>query len=155
MPRDKDVTAVLTEGQQFDVTGTSGFSVHLDGEAKTAMSSMELVLAGLAGCTGSDVISILRKKRQDVTGLEVKVHGRRAEEHPRRYTHIEITSSSPAGTWTRRRCAARLSSRRPSIVRFRLACAAAPTSRPVTKSERPSLFQPDCFSVMLNVVKPL
>jgi len=91
VPRDKDVTAVLTEGLQFDVTGNSGFSVHLDGEAKTAMSSMELVLAGLAGCTGSDVISILRKKRQDVTGLEMRIHGRRAEEHPRRYTHIEIT----------------------------------------------------------------
>lgn len=51
---------------------------------------MELLLVGLAGCTGMDVISILRKMRQDITGYEVRAIGERAEEHPRRYTRIVV-----------------------------------------------------------------
>jgi len=51
---------------------------------------MELVLMALAGCTGMDVISILRKKRQDVTGYEINVRGVRAETHPMVYTHITV-----------------------------------------------------------------
>jgi putative redox protein len=49
-----------------------------------------MVLVGLAGCTAMDVISVLRKKRQDVVGLEVRVRGERADEHPRVYTRIEV-----------------------------------------------------------------
>jgi putative redox protein len=51
---------------------------------------MELLLVALAGCTGMDVIAILRKKRQQVTGYEVLVRGVRAQEHPRVYTHITV-----------------------------------------------------------------
>ncbi len=53
-------------------------------------SPMEMVLMAMAGCTAMDVISILKKKRQDVTGFEVRVHGDRAEQHPRVYTHITL-----------------------------------------------------------------
>ncbi len=51
---------------------------------------MELVLIGMAGCTAYDVMSILEKKRQRVTGLEVSARAERAEEPPRVYTKIEI-----------------------------------------------------------------
>jgi putative redox protein len=51
---------------------------------------MELIATGLAGCTAMDTISILQKKRQDVTDFEVNVHAERAEEHPRVFTHIKI-----------------------------------------------------------------
>lgn len=52
---------------------------------------MELMALSLAGCTAMDVISILTKKRQDVTGFEVKVHAERAEEHPKVFTRAVIT----------------------------------------------------------------
>jgi putative redox protein len=87
----KDVTAVWRDDLEFDATAGSGFSVKVDGHTQTGFSPMELVLVGLAGCTGNDVIEILRKMRQDVTGLEVRVHGDRAEECPRKFTHIQVT----------------------------------------------------------------
>jgi len=91
MPRSKEAVAVWKGGLQFDATATvSGFSVPVDGEGKTGFSSMELVIVGLAGCTGGDVISILQKKRQKVTAFEVRVHGDRADDYPRKYTHIEV-----------------------------------------------------------------
>jgi len=51
---------------------------------------MELILLGLAGCTGMDVMSILSKQRQPVTGFQVQVSAERAEEHPRVYTSIHV-----------------------------------------------------------------
>jgi putative redox protein len=56
----------------------------------TGPTSMQLVLIGLCGCTGMDVISILQKKRQPVTGLQVEATAERAEEHPRVYTQIHL-----------------------------------------------------------------
>jgi len=68
----KEATAVWKEGLVFEADTASGSTVRMDSEASsTGFSPMELVLAGLAGCTGMDVIDILRKKRQAVTGLEV------------------------------------------------------------------------------------
>ena len=51
---------------------------------------MELVLIALGGCTGADVVGILEKKRQRVTGYEIEVRGERRAEHPRIYTRIEV-----------------------------------------------------------------
>ena len=51
---------------------------------------MELVLTGLAGCTAMDVISILLKKRQDVTDFEVQVHADRASQRPKVFTQAVI-----------------------------------------------------------------
>jgi putative redox protein len=51
---------------------------------------MELIAAGLAGCTAMDVISILQKKQQAVTSFEVHVHARRAEQHPKVFTQADI-----------------------------------------------------------------
>lgn len=51
---------------------------------------MELFAIGLAGCTAMDVISVLQKKRQDVTAFDVKVHIERASEHPKVFTSAVI-----------------------------------------------------------------
>ena len=51
---------------------------------------LEMLLIGLAGCTAMDVISILKKKKQDVTGFEVAVEGLQAAEHPKYYTDITV-----------------------------------------------------------------
>ncbi len=87
----KTATVVWKEGLAFDATSTTGATVVMDGPAGgPGFSPMELLLVSLAGCTGMDVIDILRKKRQDVTGLEIQVSGTRAEAHPRKYTAIRV-----------------------------------------------------------------
>ena len=87
----KDAFAVWKSGTAFEVKGGSGHSILVDGSSQTGMSPMELLLGSLITCTGADVVNILFKKRQDVTGFEVRVHGDRADEHPRFYTDIRIT----------------------------------------------------------------
>lgn len=83
-------------GMGFESTAQSGTLIKLDaspdhGGQDAGARPMELLLMSLAGCTGMDVISILRKKRQDVTGFQLKVDGVRSEEHPKVYTDITIT----------------------------------------------------------------
>ncbi|OFX81837.1 MAG: osmotically inducible protein C [Bacteroidetes bacterium GWE2_29_8] len=51
----------------------------------------ELMLTALAGCTGMDVISILKKMRVDLDRFNVNVEGELTEEHPKHYTKIHIT----------------------------------------------------------------
>lgn len=77
----------------FDGVSDSGFPVSLDadvGGTNSGARPMELIALGLAGCTGMDVISILRKKRQEVTRFEVHVEAPRAEEHPKVFTSAVI-----------------------------------------------------------------
>ncbi len=57
---------------------------------RPGVSPMELILAGLAGCTGIDIVDILEKKRQPLKGLKVRVRGSRREEYPKIFTEIEI-----------------------------------------------------------------
>jgi putative redox protein len=76
-------------------TGESGFEVKLGtdpsvGGDNDGLRPMELMALSLAGCTAMDVISILTKKRQDVTGFDVKVHTERAEDHPKVFTEAVI-----------------------------------------------------------------
>jgi putative redox protein len=87
--------ATLETGMHFDAVSGSGHRVTLDaaedgGGQNTGFRPMELLLVGLAGCTGMDVISILRKKREPVTGYEVHVRGVRAEEHPMVFVEIVV-----------------------------------------------------------------
>jgi putative redox protein len=87
--------ARLCEGLQFVGRSDSGHSIVMDGPvaaggSDTALRPSELVLIGLAGCTGMDVISILRKKRQPVTGLEVVVSAEQAAEHPRAFRRLKV-----------------------------------------------------------------
>ena len=57
---------------------------------ETGARPMALILVGLAGCTAMDVVSILQKKRQAITSLQVKVSAERADDHPKVYTQIQI-----------------------------------------------------------------
>lgn len=57
---------------------------------KPGVSPMELILVGLAGCTGVDIVDILRKKRQDVRAFKVNVRALRADTYPMVYKEIEI-----------------------------------------------------------------
>jgi putative redox protein len=70
----------------------SGHALAIETEPSRsrAATPMELLLVALGGCTGVDVVSILRKKRERVTGYYVEVRGARREEHPRAYTRIEM-----------------------------------------------------------------
>jgi putative redox protein len=79
------------EDRRFVGQATSGHAIVVDGGAeKLGPSPMELLLVGMAGCTAYDVIGILQKKRQAVTGLQVTARAERAEEPPRVYTTIEV-----------------------------------------------------------------
>lgn len=80
----------------FTGQSDSGFPVPLDadraaGGTDSGARPMELIAIGLAGCTAMDVISILKKKCQEVTRFEVRVDAERAEEHPKVFTHATIT----------------------------------------------------------------
>lgn len=87
-------TVRLVEGLHF-AGEVDGFGVDLDAEEgfggqKRGARPMHLLLLGMAGCTAMDVLSILCKKRQRVSGLEVEVRGIRREEHPRIYSTAEV-----------------------------------------------------------------
>jgi putative redox protein len=85
-------TALWTDHDRFVASATSKHSMVMDaGAEKTASSPMELILIALCGCTASDVVGILRKKREPFTGLEVSAEGDRAEGYPAVYTDIRIT----------------------------------------------------------------
>jgi putative redox protein len=79
------------EKMQFVGRAGSGPCVMMDNpDGKTGPTPMEMLLMGVAGCTAMDVISIMRKKRADLTGFQINITGERAEDHPRRYTKILI-----------------------------------------------------------------
>lgn len=64
--------------------------VETNSERSSAATPMELLLLALGSCTGVDVISILKKKRQRVTDYRIEVSGERREEHPRAYTKMFV-----------------------------------------------------------------
>lgn len=83
------------EGFQFVGQSGSGHSIVIDGDKSSggfgsAMTPMELLMIGLGGCSGMDVISILKKKKQEVYDLTVNVNGKLASEYPKRYTNMEL-----------------------------------------------------------------
>ena len=79
----------------FTGTADTGFTLPLDAEPAVGGDNdgfrpLELMAISLAGCTAMDVISILQKKRQEVTGFEVKVHAERTDEFPKVFTHLMV-----------------------------------------------------------------
>lgn len=83
-------------GLTFTGLAETGFEVPLGaspavGGNDDGFRPLELMAISLAGCTAMDVISILMKMRQDVTGFEVKTHAERAEEHPKVFTSATIS----------------------------------------------------------------
>ncbi|MGC2197877.1 MAG: OsmC family protein [Terriglobales bacterium] len=82
--------AVWTDNHRFVAESDSGHAIVTDGDKKTGNSPMELVLLGLCGCTGYDVASILQKKREPFTSLEIRAEAERAEQPPSVYTAIKL-----------------------------------------------------------------
>jgi putative redox protein len=83
-------------GLHFTGTAGRGFTVPLGadpeaGGAADGFGPLELMAVSLAGCTGMDVISILQKKKQQVSAFEVAVHAEQAADHPHVFTHAVIT----------------------------------------------------------------
>lgn len=83
------------DGLRFAGRADSGHSIVVDGGKEgggldSAIHPIELLLVGLAGCTGMDVISILQKKKQAISAFEIQVHAEQAPDYPRRLTRIEV-----------------------------------------------------------------
>jgi putative redox protein len=90
-----DANVTWKKGMSFEGTADSGFKVDLGtdpqfGGDDDGFRPLELMLVSLGGCTGMDVISILQKKRQEVTSFEVRVHAERAADHPKVFTSITV-----------------------------------------------------------------
>jgi putative redox protein len=81
---------IWIEKQRFTGIADSGHSIVVDGDKAAGNSPMELVLIGLCGCTGYDVVSILQKKREPFTSLEVRAQAERAADPPSVYTEIKL-----------------------------------------------------------------
>src|SRR5512144_2497102 len=93
-----EAKVTLVQDMRFDGKATSGHTLTMDaddasGGRNTGFRPMELLLVGFGGCSGMDVISILRKKRQNISGLEISVKGEKTEDYPKIYkeVHIEYT----------------------------------------------------------------
>lgn len=83
---------IWTDNERYVAEATSRHAIVMDtAKEKTANSPMELVLIALCGCTASDVVGILRKKREPFTSLEVSAEGERADGYPAVYTQIKLT----------------------------------------------------------------
>jgi putative redox protein len=79
----------------FSGVAPSGHEIKMDAAAEvggqnTGPRPTELLLNAVAGCTGIDIISILKKMRLDVTGFHMDVKGDRADDHPKKFTHIHV-----------------------------------------------------------------
>jgi putative redox protein len=83
--------ATWRERQRFDAVAGSGHPIVVDGDREFGNTPVELVLIGLCGCTGYDVASILRKKRELFTNLEVSARAEQAAKPPTVFTEIHLT----------------------------------------------------------------
>ena len=90
-----EVSVQWIDGNVFATTTGSGHTLVLDSKPKEGAisagpSPMEMLLVGVAGCTAIDVVHILGRQRQPITGLTVNVRGERASDYPMVYTDITI-----------------------------------------------------------------
>lgn len=90
-----DAKVTWKNGMTFTGSADTGFEVPLGahpdvGGANDGFRPLELMAVSLAGCTAMDVISIVRKKKQEVAAFEVKVHADQQGEHPHVFTSIVI-----------------------------------------------------------------
>lgn len=87
-----EATLNWIDGQRFVVSASSRHALVVDSDRDNNMAPgpMELVLMGLCACTATDVVSILRKKREPFTALSVHAEAERAKEPPTVYTQIKL-----------------------------------------------------------------
>jgi putative redox protein len=92
---EKNRTTVIFRDDMIFTGYANDYTIPLDanrevGGHDAGINPISLMLTSLGGCTAMDVISILRKKQQDVTAFEVQVEGVRADEHPKVWTEIWV-----------------------------------------------------------------
>ena len=75
------------EGLNFNATDTKGNEIKMGREG---VSASQMILLGLAGCMGMDIVSILQKKRQAITDVAVQVIAQQADDYPKPYQDIEV-----------------------------------------------------------------
>jgi putative redox protein len=86
-----EASALWADKDRFVGEAASGHALVVDaGSEKSASSPVELVLIALCACTASDVVSILRKKREPFTRVEVRATGERTEDFPKVFTTIRV-----------------------------------------------------------------
>ncbi len=86
-----EARAIWTDKERFLGEASSGHAVVMDaGEPKTASTPIEMVLIALCGCTASDVVGILRKRRELFTSLEVRAEAERSTDFPKVFTSIKL-----------------------------------------------------------------
>lgn len=83
------------DGRAFVGESGSGHAVVMDGAPESGgrnigIRPMEMLLIGLGGCTAFDVVMILERMREKVTGLDIALEGERAAEDPKVFTHVKI-----------------------------------------------------------------
>ena len=90
-------TARITwvDGALLVAEGGSGHTITMDGAVEgggrnLASRPMEVMLIGMGGCTAYDVVSMLKKQRQDITGVEVSLVAERADDYPKVYTEVKV-----------------------------------------------------------------
>ena len=90
-------TAKVTwvDGMLMVAEGGTGHTITMDGAPdiggrNLASRPMEVLLMGMGGCTAIDVVSMLKKQRQDIEGVEVSLVAERAEDHPKVYTSVKL-----------------------------------------------------------------
>ena len=89
---DAKASIIFADDDLFVGISPSGHSISLDTDSTRSVgpSPVELLLIALGSCTGVDVITILKKKRQRVTKYRVEVSGKRRDEHPRNFTSMTV-----------------------------------------------------------------
>ncbi|HEY6232864.1 MAG TPA: OsmC family protein [Pyrinomonadaceae bacterium] len=93
MSAEDSKAVVQWEGDDlFKALSPSGHVINVDTDSsrRSAASPMELLLLALGSCTGVDVISILKKKRAEVSDYRVELRGQRRAKHPRSYQQIAV-----------------------------------------------------------------
>ena len=90
-----EATVVWKGNLKFEAITGSGYTINMDAKKEnggegSAPTPFELIPVSVGACTGLDIVSILKKSRQELTRLEIKVNIQQAPEHPKRATAIEI-----------------------------------------------------------------
>ncbi len=90
-----EAKVTLLNDMQFSGAASSGHTLIMDADNESGghnagFRPMELLLVSFGGCTGMDVISILRKKKQNFSGLEINVKGEKSDTDPKIYKEIHL-----------------------------------------------------------------
>jgi len=78
------------EAFEHDIDGHTFLSGSSEDGQWSGPSPKKLLLAGLAGCTGVDIVDLMQKMRQDVTGISIDVEADQTEDHPKVYAEIRL-----------------------------------------------------------------